>query len=204
MSKYKLIYFNAKGIGEAIRMILIHSGKQFQDIRVDYNDWISKLKKETPFGKLPILKIDNRIAHQSMAICRYIGKETNLAGSNNWQDLEIDMNAETFIDFKQNVTSLFLEEKQDIKEKKLQILLNETIPYYFGRFDGIIQENGGYFGHTKLSWADFYLVGYSETVEAIVRRRVFEEYTNMAEHRRRIYRLPKIKQWILNRPITEY
>jgi hypothetical protein len=54
----------------------------------------------TPFGKTPVLEIDGKQTHQSHAICRYLGKKFGLNGSNDWEDLEIDMIVDTFTDFR--------------------------------------------------------------------------------------------------------
>jgi hypothetical protein len=55
----------------------------------------------TPFGKLPVLEIDGKQVHQSIAICRYLGKKFGLNGSNDCEALEIDMIVDTFADFRQ-------------------------------------------------------------------------------------------------------
>ncbi len=76
MSNYRLIYFNVKALGELPRYVFHAAGKKFQDVRIDSNDWLN-LKKEAPFGQLPILEVHNgnnvlRIAQskQSHVICR--------------------------------------------------------------------------------------------------------------------------------------
>jgi glutathione S-transferase len=55
----------------------------------------------TPFGKVPVLEIDGKQAHQSAAICRYLAKQFGLAGSSDWEALEIDALVDTFTDFRQ-------------------------------------------------------------------------------------------------------
>jgi glutathione S-transferase len=55
----------------------------------------------TPFGKTPVLEIDGKQVHQSVAICRYLAKQYGLTGSNDWEDLEIDAIVDTFTDFRQ-------------------------------------------------------------------------------------------------------
>jgi hypothetical protein len=43
MVQYKLTYFNLKGLGEPVRLILTYLGKEFEDVRVERQDW-PKLK----------------------------------------------------------------------------------------------------------------------------------------------------------------
>jgi len=54
----------------------------------------------TPFGKSPILEVDGKKTHQSAAICRYLGKQLGLNGSNDWEALEIDAIVDTITDFR--------------------------------------------------------------------------------------------------------
>jgi glutathione S-transferase len=53
-----------------------------------------------PYGKLPVLEVDGKRVCQSTAICRYLGKENNLAGKNNWESLQIDSLIDSMHDFR--------------------------------------------------------------------------------------------------------
>lgn len=53
-----------------------------------------------PFGQMPILEVDGMRVHQSSAINRYLAKRIGLAGSNDWECLQIDIVADTFTDFR--------------------------------------------------------------------------------------------------------
>ena len=44
MSTYKLYYFDARGRGEVIRIMLAQAGVKYEDIRYGKEDWISKYK----------------------------------------------------------------------------------------------------------------------------------------------------------------
>lgn len=43
-----------------------------------------------PFGQMPILEMNGKIANQSIAIARYAAKQAKLVGDNDWENLEID------------------------------------------------------------------------------------------------------------------
>lgn len=51
-------------------------------------------------GQLPVLEIDGRPAHQSIAIARYVAKRVGLVGSNDWENLVIDTAVDTINDFR--------------------------------------------------------------------------------------------------------
>lgn len=53
-----------------------------------------------PMGQMPVLDIDGVRVHQSLAIARYIAKKVQLAGSNAWEDLQIDIVVDTINDFR--------------------------------------------------------------------------------------------------------
>uniref|UniRef100_A0A069DPE0 glutathione transferase n=1 Tax=Panstrongylus megistus TaxID=65343 RepID=A0A069DPE0_9HEMI len=201
MNTYKLTYFNLKGIGEPIRMILTYAGKDFDDIRIEREHWV-QLKPKTPFGKLPTLEMNGKVLHQSVAICRYLGEEAGLGGNSNWENLEIDMIAETVTDIKNIMSHFYRQLDDESREKKRPELLNETIPFYLERLDNIIKNNGGYFVNNKLTWVDFYFAGFSETIEGMLGEKICEKYSNISQHRKKLYNIPEIQNWISKRPST--
>ncbi|XP_066904562.1 glutathione S-transferase-like [Halyomorpha halys] len=90
MPKYKLTYFNFKGYGEPIRLMLSYLGKDWEDHRVSWEEW-AQLKEKTAFGKIPILEFDGKVLHQSLAILKYLAHDAGLAGKNAEENLQIDM-----------------------------------------------------------------------------------------------------------------
>lgn len=59
-----------------------------------------------PLGQVPVLEVDGNLVYQHMAICRYIGKIVDLVGENEWEDLQIDMMADTINDFRLSKSTL--------------------------------------------------------------------------------------------------
>lgn len=53
-----------------------------------------------PLGQMPILEVDGKRAHQSLAITRYLAKQVGLVGTNAWEDLEIDTVVDTINDLR--------------------------------------------------------------------------------------------------------
>ena len=53
MVKYKLYYFDARGRAELSRMLFALANVDYEDIRVDSDEWVN-LKQEMPFGQLPV------------------------------------------------------------------------------------------------------------------------------------------------------
>lgn len=58
----KLVYFDMKGRAEAIRLALHIGGIPFEDTRITYAEFTPEMKETLPFGQLPILEIDGKVA----------------------------------------------------------------------------------------------------------------------------------------------
>lgn len=123
MPAYKFTYFNAKALGESIRMLFHYGGVDFVDDRVEFPDW-PKLKpcmysdmilaniiwridlmfdfhdSATPFGQLPVLEVDGKKVVQSSAIARYLAKKFGVAGKDDWEAMQIDATVDTIHDIR--------------------------------------------------------------------------------------------------------
>jgi prostaglandin-H2 D-isomerase / glutathione transferase len=53
-----------------------------------------------PMGQMPVLEVDGRRVHQSLAMCRYIAKQIKLNGTDAFEDLQIDAIVDTINDFR--------------------------------------------------------------------------------------------------------
>lgn len=51
-------------------------------------------------GQMPVLEVDGKRAHQSLAISRYLAKQVGLVGADHWEDLQIDTVVDTVNDFR--------------------------------------------------------------------------------------------------------
>uniref|UniRef100_A0A915D5H7 glutathione transferase n=1 Tax=Ditylenchus dipsaci TaxID=166011 RepID=A0A915D5H7_9BILA len=73
---YKLYYFDFRGRGEPIRLLLNYAAEPFQDFRIDRSEWLTKYKNNTLYGHVPVLEIksDGRVMAESYAISRFLAK----------------------------------------------------------------------------------------------------------------------------------
>jgi prostaglandin-H2 D-isomerase / glutathione transferase len=53
-----------------------------------------------PMGQMPVLEIDGKKYHQSIAICQFLAKKVGLVGKNDLEDMEINSMVETIVDFR--------------------------------------------------------------------------------------------------------
>lgn len=54
-----------------------------------------------PYGMLPVLEIDGKPIAQSNAVARYLAREHNLAGKDEWESMLCDVLVDTLGDLKQ-------------------------------------------------------------------------------------------------------
>jgi hypothetical protein len=73
MVHYKLAYFNLRGRAELARYIFAAAGQEFEDYRIEKENWPAE-KPKAPFGALPYLEVHDGsnvfVLPQSCAIGR--------------------------------------------------------------------------------------------------------------------------------------
>ncbi|XP_006112012.1 hematopoietic prostaglandin D synthase [Pelodiscus sinensis] len=197
MPRYKLVYFDVRGRAEISRYLFAYSGIKYEDHRIKLEDW-AKIKPTIPFGKIPILEVDGVIIHQSLAIGRYLAKETGLAGQTPLEQALADAIVDTIDDF----VSMFpwAEKNPDVKQQIYNDLLTNTAP-------GLLQDLDNFLGDKKwlvgksVTWADFYWDVCSTTF-LVLRPGLVDNYPKLLALKERVQALPAIAAWIEQRPKT--
>eukprot|EP01060_Flectonema_neradi_P023071 TRINITY_DN312_c0_g1_i1.p1 TRINITY_DN312_c0_g1~~TRINITY_DN312_c0_g1_i1.p1 ORF type:complete len:220 (+),score=52.38 TRINITY_DN312_c0_g1_i1:110-769(+) len=76
----KLVYFAIPARAESIRLCLTLGGVEFEDKRLQMDEW-AKLKQEVEPKQLPLLYIgDNRVVGQAVALTKYAAKISKFEG----------------------------------------------------------------------------------------------------------------------------
>ncbi|XP_067008894.2 glutathione S-transferase [Anabrus simplex] len=196
--KYVLNYFDVWGTAEPIRLILHYAKVEFTDNRVKKEDWPA-MKPKTPFGQLPTLEVDGKVINQSCTICRYLGREFGLAGSDNWEAAEIDAVVDNANDLRQQFRKVFEMKDPEEKKKMKETLLTETVPFAVSRLEKRLKNNNGYIVNGKLSWGDIYLVHLMDLMEDIISEDLKKTAVHALALRKKVHELPGIKEWIAKR-----
>ncbi|KAJ3663469.1 hypothetical protein Zmor_007728 [Zophobas morio] len=200
---YKLTYFDGRGFAESARFLFKYGNIDFEDIRIKRQDW-PKMKNSTPFGQVPVMEHNGKQICQSAAICRYLGKMVNLAGNNDWENLEIDSIVDTMNDLRMKI--MLVQWEQDaVKKRELKdTVLEEIVPYYLARLEALVEKNKGNLAVGRLTWADLYFVSMSPGFDAFIGGDTFAAYPNLKLLRDKVETLPGIKEWIENRPNSDF
>ncbi|KAK4872788.1 hypothetical protein RN001_014817 [Aquatica leii] len=202
VNKYKLTYFAIKAIAEPIRYLLNYGGIQFEDVRIKRDTWINH-KPDMPFGQVPVLEVNGKKVHQSLAICRYLGKQLKINGNTDWEDLEIDSMADTINDLRAKIALYHYETDEEVKKSRKLPLYVETLPFYLERFEAIAKSNDGHLAIGKLTWVDFYFAGLIDYFNYMLEKNIIEDYPHLKEVINNVVGIPSVKEWIERRPLSE-
>jgi len=164
MGKPKVTYFTGRGRAEIIRIILVASGVEFENV------FLGKFNpKQQPedftklvtsgallYGSVPAYEDDDIFLVQTGAIVRYLSKKYKLYGSNDIEAALVDQYFEGFNDFFLKMFPVLFSPPEE-KEKKKEEARTTVLPVWFERFEKIIKKSKGtYVVGDKLSLADLY------------------------------------------------
>lgn len=173
--KYKLTYFNARGVIETARMMFAAAGVEYEDHRFPFSfgtpgDFSTIQRPEfdaakaageldAACGKVPILIIDGQFKlGQSKAIERYLSRELGLAGSNAYEGAVIDALTENIRDIKDAYNAAKREADKDAAVAKF---FAETLPNWCGLMEKSLPAGagpwlvGGSISYADIAWYGF-------------------------------------------------
>lgn len=212
-SQYKLIYFNARGLGETIRFIFAYAGVDYEDERIKFDlalgpghnqqEWLPR-KASTPFHQIPVLEVDGKQIGQSKAIARFLARRFNLDGRDEFEQALVDGLADYQTDMIQPLVTMLFESDETRKKEQREKYLNETIHEFLGVFQQHLTKNGagnGFFVGEEPTWFDFSFSNALQMVQS-QETNILDKYPILKAHEQRVNNLKGIKEWIAKRPHT--
>nr|AYN44541.1 glutathione S-transferase S2 [Brachionus koreanus] len=208
MVKYKLYYFNAKGRAELIRLILATAAQEFEDIRFEMNEW-PEFKKKAPLAQAPFLEIiddKDRVFRlgQSLSIARYLARIFGIAGVGREEQAEVESYGDFIGDLFNEIVKVRFEKDENLKPKLNTRLYDEIIPKYLQIIDDIVTRNETeYLCKSGITWPDLFLFC---TLEWLDERRseILNKFSHVKVLEGKIRGNPKVAEWVINRPKTEF
>ncbi|KAM7158797.1 hematopoietic prostaglandin D synthase isoform 1-T3 [Molossus nigricans] len=197
MPSYKLTYFNMRGRAEIIRYIFAYLDIKYEDHRIELADW-PEIKPTLPFGKIPVLEVDGLHLHQSLAIARYLTKNTDLAGKTELEQCQVDAIVDTLDDFMSRFP--WSEKTQDKKEQMFHELLTHDGPPLLRDLDAYLGEKEWFTGNS-VTWADFYWEICSTTL-LVFKPDLLDIHPRLVMLRKKVQAIPAIADWMQRRPQT--
>ncbi|XP_033746346.1 glutathione S-transferase 1-like [Pecten maximus] len=206
MPSYKLTYFDAKGSAELTRLALAAAGADFEDDRLSREEWAA-LKPETPQGKLPIFKVDEKVIPQSRAMLRYVARQHGLYGKDIEEQTDVDVVIETVQDLNDQIFRSFFESDEKKKAELHKELLDKTVPTYFTIFEKLLGKKDWMVG-SKLSIADLAVMNVFDYMDPLYEKvngqSIYAKNPVMKTHADRVKAIQNIKEWLEERPKTEF
>eukprot|EP00455_Lapot_gusevi_P014588 TRINITY_DN172_c0_g2_i9.p1 TRINITY_DN172_c0_g2~~TRINITY_DN172_c0_g2_i9.p1 ORF type:complete len:207 (-),score=77.62 TRINITY_DN172_c0_g2_i9:3-623(-) len=156
----KLVYFNARGRAECIRLVFAEAGVEYEDVRLDRPEWPAyKAANNLPFGQIPVLEIDGKTLSQSIAITRYVAKKYNLVPADAYDTYLCDAYVDGINDLRNAAVKAFYAPPEQ-KEAAIKQFAAEVVPVWAQRYEGFLQANNngqGFFVGNELTWADLFI-----------------------------------------------
>ncbi|KAI1711872.1 putative glutathione S-transferase 8 [Ditylenchus destructor] len=201
LAKYRLRYFDIRGLGEPIRMIFHYAQVPFEDVRISQDEW-SDLKSSTRYGKLPELEVEGKKLAESMSIARFLGNKFGLGGSDEWQKQKIDEISDIQKDLAHELSS-FIGTALGMREGDKKALRKElylpTIRRYLPTYVRMLDESGsGFLISSGPTWVDFFVEEYLTTLNN-VDPKLFKKYPKLAEYVERVQHLPQLRSYMSTR-----
>ncbi|XP_055298070.1 glutathione S-transferase-like isoform X2 [Sitodiplosis mosellana] len=200
---YKLYYFDIRGLGEQIRILLAYGGIEYEDIRITQEEWPA-IKPTMPFGQIPVLEVDGTRVYQSTSITRYLAKHVGLAGADDWESLLIDIAVDNLNEFDSKLVAAHYEKDDAIKAIKLAAVKDEILPFYLDKFESFAKENNGHLALGKLTWADIFFVAHLDFFNMVAGFNVIADRPNLQNVVSNVSNVESIKAWFEKRPDSLY
>jgi glutathione S-transferase len=183
-----LTYFQFRGLGEPIRLLLEDLGLAYEDRRIDLlsADWPA-LSPQLPFRQLPRLEIDGLTLFQSNAILRYLARANGLGGETEAERIGCDVGVEAARDVQQRLWDHFWSPGSDTGAAAAAFA-DGQLAHELGKLGGWLGD-APYFGGERPLFADYYALTVVDEAAAFFPGAV-ERSIALAAYRRRMYARP--------------
>ncbi len=200
MPSYKLTYFPFRARAEAARFIFKQAEVDFEDVRIGGEDW-AKFKPSTPYGSMPVLEVDGKMLAGSQSIQRYLAEKFGLAGSNDFENAEIDSIIDTVGDLSQQLMKFHYEKDEAKKAEVGEKLKTEILPKFLGIFEKLISSNtSGWIYGSKVTYADFLVYNIIGWVKMEAGAAALDSFPGIKKNMEAVEALPNIAKWLKERP----
>ncbi len=203
MPTYKLTYFEARGRAEIARFIFKQADVDFEDVRLKKEEWPA-FKPTTPYGSMPVLEVDGKMLAGSRSIQRYLAEEFGLAGTNAFENAELDSIIDIGVDVSTQLATIFPEKDETRKAEALKKFEEETGPKHLGVFEKLISDNSGTWLYgSKVTYVDFALYNIMAWIK-LVAPKLAENFPGITANMEAVETLPNIAKWLKERPESQF
>lgn len=162
---------------------------------------------EAPFGKYPVLKIDDIEIAQSAAINRYLARQFGFAGKNPIEEAQADSYIDQCQEYNTSFRACMYATLQGKPEEEVQKIREEVyIPAqnkFYEIFSDILNRNkSGFLVGDSLTWADLVIADhlYSLDTMGMLTHEDAWRCETLKKFQEKIYEHPLLKGYIASRP----
>ncbi|CAF3352954.1 unnamed protein product [Rotaria socialis] len=205
MSTYKLYYFNGRGRAEISRLIFAVAGQKYEDIRYEGEQW-PEHKSEMPLGQMPVLEFDGTKLPQSVSIARFLAKQFQLAGKDNFEQAKVDAVVDTIGDLLTKFVAARWAPNESERDELIKKFVADEVAKHFKNLDilGKLYGNGGaFFVGNHLTWADLLFYDFGETLLGLDGD-CLNNFPWLKQNRAEVAKQPKVAEHIKNRSETPF
>lgn len=199
--QYKLHYFDFRGLGDPIRLILNHAGVPFEDHRITMDKW-PQLKPTMPFGKVPVLETDGETLTQSQAIGRFLARRYKLMPEDPLEQYRCDELVDALMDIFPQLAPVWATEDPEKKKELFLKFKEEFLVPRLKIYNTRLGANpAGFAVGSSVSWADFFLFNFWYAVEHFIKLDL-GPYPSIKAHQSKIGEIPSVQQWYSDHPTS--
>jgi glutathione S-transferase len=199
----RLTYFDVRGRGEVIRLILEATATPYRERRIGVQQWAA-VKPTMPFGQVPLYEEGDLQIPQSHAIYRYLARKHGLYGQGEREHVRCDIVEEAFVDAQNTLGTLFWNARfQELRAEFERTTLVDLLTRLERLF--ILNESGrGYWVGSTLSYVDFCAWHFLDYVRPFSQP-TLERFEVLFAFKQRIEALPRIAAYLASerRPRTQ-
>ena len=217
--EFELNYFNGRGLAETSRLVFAYTGTPYVDKRfpLEIVDFSKRQFKREEFdkakaggeldlslGKVPFLKTGGITLSQSKSIERFLAKRLGCMGTTDLETALIDAFCEHIRDLKTEYQP-YRRLEGEAKQKGLAKFFEEELPTKLKALEKTLAPAGEWLIGMSASLADitlFSLVEFFDDTAKIVS--ILESTPKLLASYQNFSALPKIKDWVADRPRTPF
>ncbi|ODN01871.1 Glutathione S-transferase 3 [Orchesella cincta] len=217
--KYKLIYYNVRGLAEPVRWMFKMAKVEFEDKRIPVENWQEeKHRFEKQMGRLPILCVDDKIELTQVAsITQFVAKQLGFNGETEMDAARADEVHELLYDLRLYAANHLKSEKgpsdPDIfphtvfrnvcNEANLskKVLMKRSLLYIFPKYldkinDVLQQSPGEYLAGQRITYADLAFTNFIDICEEMINPDLLNDYPCLRDLKEEILDIPEIREWM--------
>ena len=217
-SEYELIYFDAKGAVETVRLLLAAAEVEYTDNRLELEFQDGQPNAPTFYegkqngeylvnlNRVPVLRIDNFKLGQTKAIERYVARTFGFMGMNDLEEAAVDSYCEHIRDIKDAAarTRTAAGSDENARNEAMKSFYNDTLPQWLNSLEVVTGPAGVAVGDS-VSLADISL--YQLTEYFTDEDKVIDALASCPKLRAciaTVQSLPGIQRYLENRPQTPF